>query len=104
MQPSIKENTWTAPVVYTFYIILADLLPITSQLISMVIVVDDVNQETMISTYEEKKSETTEDDWSLLNDDKKLENLQKSANLVSTSGLFKELSTKYVSTSSKGKH
>lgn len=69
----------------------------------MVIVIDDVNQETINSTYEEKKSETTEEDWSLLNDDKKLEMIQKSANLVSTSGLFKELSTKYVSTSSRGK-
>jgi hypothetical protein len=62
MQPSIRDDTWTAPIVYTFYITIADLLPITSQLISMVIVVDDVNQETMIWTNDEKKSETTEDD------------------------------------------
>lgn len=44
MQPSIQEDTWTAPIVYFFYIIIADLLPTTSQLVSMFVVVEKVNE------------------------------------------------------------
>ena len=38
MTPSIRRNDWIAPVVYLIYISLADLFPITCQLISVYIV------------------------------------------------------------------
>lgn len=43
MRVSIENDTIVAPLVYFWYIMVADLLPIASQLISMLVVVDDVN-------------------------------------------------------------
>lgn len=40
---SIMDNTWTAPIIYFVYIIISDLLPITAQLASM-LVVNDVDE------------------------------------------------------------
>ena len=37
---SIDDDTWTAPIVYFIYIASADLLPITAQLASMLVVVE----------------------------------------------------------------
>ena len=40
MVPSISNNDWIAPLVYLIYIIFADILPITVQLVSIIIVLD----------------------------------------------------------------
>ena len=40
LSDSINDNTWTAPIVFFIYIASADLLPITAQLASMLVVVD----------------------------------------------------------------
>ena len=40
MVPSIDDDDWLAPMVYLSYILLADILPITGQLISFIIILD----------------------------------------------------------------
>ena len=40
MGPSITNNDWIAPIVYLIYILLVDIFPITTQLISIMIVLD----------------------------------------------------------------
>ena len=40
MTPSIDKDDWTAPIVYLIYISLADILPITAQLVSIIIILD----------------------------------------------------------------
>jgi len=102
MRPSIEKNTWVAPIIYTVYIVIADLLPITSQLISMLVVVDDISSESYASTFIDKKSITTEDDWSFLNGDNDIQKLQVSANLSSTPNLLEGMQNKFWSTSTKG--
>lgn len=41
MIPSIKRDDWVAPIIYLAYISLVDILPITGQLISMLVVLDN---------------------------------------------------------------
>jgi hypothetical protein len=41
LNKSIENNTWLAPVVYFVYIFLADLVPMTSQIASMLVVVKE---------------------------------------------------------------
>lgn len=38
---SIRANTWLAPIIYFSYITVADILPMTSQLATMLVVVDE---------------------------------------------------------------
>jgi hypothetical protein len=66
MQKSIKNNTWVAPVIYFFYIIVADLLPITSQLISMVVVIEDVKKSRCSGTNQYDKSFTSDNTTSMI--------------------------------------
>lgn len=104
MQPSIIDDTWTAPIVYFFYIIIADLLPITSQLISMVVVVSDVNNDDMISSTIDKRSDTTEDNLSLLNDEDQVDKIQISTGTrYTSSGYYRELSGKFITITSQAK-
>ena len=104
MQPSIIDDTWTAPVVYFFYIVIADLLPITSQLISMVVVVGDVNNDDLISSTIEKLSDTTEDNCSLLNEEEQIDKIQISTGTrYTSSGYYRELSGKFMTITSKCK-
>ena len=67
--PSIRDNTWTAPIVYFFYIVLADLLPITSQLVSMLVVNDEVKNKSW-QWPSSKISDTTDENLSLLEEEK----------------------------------
>jgi hypothetical protein len=41
LNESIRDNTWLAPVVYFAYILVADILPMTSQLATMLVVIDE---------------------------------------------------------------
>lgn len=41
LSQSVLDNTWLAPIVTFLYIVVSDLLPITSQLASMLVVVDE---------------------------------------------------------------
>lgn len=50
MIPSIKNDDWTAPLVYLIYISLADIMPITGQLISMLVVLDHGKYQLMASS------------------------------------------------------
>lgn len=69
MQPSIEDDTWTAPIVYSVYILVADLLPITSQLVSMVVVTDDLTASSVKNSQLDYKSEISEDNYSYMNYD-----------------------------------
>lgn len=53
MRVSIDNDTIVAPLVYFWYIMVADLLPIASQLISMLVVVDDVNANKAYDTQDD---------------------------------------------------
>jgi len=66
--PSLQNNTWTAPTIYFFYIVVADLLPITSQLVSMLVVNDDVKNRSVQCTSS-KTSDITDDNLSFLEED-----------------------------------
>lgn len=103
MQPSIVEETWVAPIVYFLYIWVADLLPITSQLISMFIVVDDVHTNTVLSSGYEKnnKSETTEDISSFMDEAQEDDRIQYlSASIPYTSsGYYRQLTSKFLTNS-----
>jgi hypothetical protein len=67
MQPSIDNETNVAPIVYFLYILIADLLPIASQLISMFVVIDNVNDSKYYGTHEDI-SEISENDISVLDE------------------------------------
>ena len=41
---SIRDNTWLSPIVTFLFILIADIVPITSQLASMLVVIDDGHQ------------------------------------------------------------
>ena len=44
MAESVKDNTWLAPILTFCFILVADLIPITSQLSSMLVVIDEEDQ------------------------------------------------------------
>lgn len=61
--PSMLNDTWSAPTIYFFYIIFADLLPITSQLVSMLVV--NTNMSETHSQMLGSKSEITDENLSI---------------------------------------
>ena len=66
---SIEDNTWVAPIIYFFFITVADLFPITSQLVSMFVVndsVDDANRQ----SFGLKSDDTTEENLSIIEVDR----------------------------------
>jgi hypothetical protein len=67
MQPSIDKDTVVAPIVYFWYIVIADLLPIASQLISMFVVIDNVNDSKYYGTHDDV-SEMSDNDISVLDE------------------------------------
>lgn len=60
LNKSIENNTWLAPAIYFIYILLADLVPMTSQIVSMLVVVKekDFNQAAMSSKEDETEGKT----------------------------------------------
>lgn len=69
LQPSIEDHTITAPLVYFFYITLADLFPVVSQLISMAIVMDDIKHSSRKSNKYDECSEDSDEYASFLRED-----------------------------------
>ena len=63
---SIQNDTWTAPIIYFVFILVADLLPITSQLVSMIVVIDDLQHSSVKNNQVEILSETSTDNLSYL--------------------------------------
>lgn len=51
MDDSIRDDTLLAPLVTFFFIIIADLIPITSQLVTMLVSLDGTNKGRFISEY-----------------------------------------------------
>lgn len=69
LNPSIENNTWTAPIVYSLYIWIADLLPTTSQLVSMIVVIDNVKQSSIKNSATNSNLDISDGDTSYMNFD-----------------------------------
>lgn len=86
MIPSIKNDDWTAPTVYLVYISLADIMPITGQLISMLVVLDHGKYQLMASSRKgsiEKKNVCKTNSLDILRSNRKQiesTNMEKSTN------------------------
>ena len=61
---SIEENSWVAPLLFLFYITVADLFPITSQLVSMFVINDDVD-DSRSKCFGLKSEDTTEENLNI---------------------------------------